>query len=125
MLMAEGITSSEGPFAFAMAPGDVSAAEAAAAILEGNTAGPDDTTQTRTQDNAYNIIQKTYKMFSVPRTAGEDAWLVLDMKLPGRGLPFNEDQGWNYFIFNLDPAALTTGVVVKGNVQLMGVWLRD
>ncbi len=125
MLMIEGVTASEGPIAFCMARGDAAASEAASGVTEGNTSGPSDVSQLRSQDNAFNIVQVTLAMFETQRTQGEDMWLNKTIKMPGKGIPFREGQGWTFFTLNLDQDALTTGMVVKGVVQVWGVWLRD
>ncbi len=123
-LVLEGITASEGPFAVCAAHGDASGAEAGSAIAEANTAGPDDLTQVRSQDNVWNIVQNSLKMMNPQRAAGEDAWLEAEISL-GKGIPFVEGAGWEFFLINLDASALTTGAIIKGLIQVWGVWLRD
>ncbi len=123
-LFIEGITSSEGPFAFALSPGDVSDAEAANALTAATTTDAHDTSARLSQENQWNIIQSTLKMFQPQRTAGEDAWIMEEISL-GKGIPFGEDTGWTPNLFNLDPSALTTGASVKGIIQFYGIWLND
>ncbi len=123
-LFIEGITSSEGPFAFALSAGDVSDAEAANALTTAWTTDEHDTTAKLSQVNQWNILQSSLKMFQPQRTAGEDAWLIEDISL-GKGIPFGEDTGWTPNLFNLDPSALITGASIKGLIQFYGVWLKD
>ncbi len=118
-----GLTDGDSPIAIAMAQGDVTALEAAAALIEGNTAGPSDKTQMLTQDVSFGIMQKTLRSFKTNST-GTDAQLMLSMKMPGKGIPFPEDGGFRTYIFNLGKD-LTTGAVVAGLLQYWGVWLRD
>ncbi len=124
MLFLEGITSSEGPFAVCLSPGDASDAEVANAISAVWTTDEHDTTARLSQENQWNIIQSSLKMLQPQRTAGEDAWIIEDVSL-GKGIPFGEDTGWTPNILNLDPSALTTGASLKGLIQFYGVWLKD
>ncbi len=121
-LMLSGITAGEGPFTIGLSNGDASLAEVAAAFDEINTVGPSDTTQERTQDNVWNVIQKTWRQPEFKSTAAI-AELHEEVTL-GKGMPAIENRGVALHLFNHDAAALTTGAVVKGTVQLWGVWLK-
>ncbi len=123
-ILIKGVTAGEGPFAIALGPGGASAAEATQAINEGNTVGPSDITQLRTQDNALNIFQKTLLYLKpVGGPAPTEWYLTWDMSL-GRGFPGLEGQGWTTWVFNLDGSALITGAVANGTSQIQGVWLQ-
>ncbi len=121
-LMLSGITAGEGPFTIGLAPGDASLGEIAAAYDEINTVGPSDLTQERTQDNVWNIIQNSWVQPEFESTA-VIAELHEEITL-GKGMPAVENAGVQLALFNHDAAALTTGAVVKGTVQLWGVWLK-
>ncbi len=115
----------EGPFAVVIGNGDLTATEATNALAEGNTAGPGDTTQVLTQDTAFAIVQKSLRTF-VPAGGPSPTSQYLDATIAlGKGIPFKEGTGWQYFIYNLDGSALQTGAVVNGITQTWGVWLRD
>lgn len=106
-----------------LAPGDVTAAEAAAALTEINTVGPQDITQVRTSDNIWNISQNTVRQFQPGGTAAE---AILNDEIPtGKGIPARRNVGLQVFVFNADGTALDTGIVINGLVQLWGVWLRE
>ncbi len=120
-LFISGITGGEGPFTAGLARGDATTAEVAAAFDEINTVGPQDTSQERTQDNVWNVSQNTWRQFESEANATE-AELHGEMPI-AKGIPALEDQGVQLMLFNHDSSALTTGAVVKGTVQLWGVWL--
>ncbi len=121
-LLISSITGGEGPFTACLAPGDASLAEIAAAYDDVNSVGPQDTTQERTQDNVWNIWQNSVRQFESKANATE---AELHVEIPmGKGMPALENQGVQLVLFNHDGAALTTGAVVKGTVQLWGVWLK-
>ncbi len=124
-MLISGVAADEGPFSIVTAPGDVSASEATTALIEGNTAGPSDTTQMLTQDNAFAVVRKTQTMFHPAGGPAVTAWYVDAEINLGKGIPFSEGTGWQHFVYNLDGSALTTGAVVNGQVTVWGVWLRD
>ncbi len=122
IVMISGLTAGEGPFTIGLAPGDASLAEIKAAYDDLNSVGPSDLTQERTQDNIWNILQNTW----VPLTEGANATIaqaLLEVPL-GKGFPAIENQGVQLVLFSHDGGALTTGSVVKGTVQIWGVWLK-
>ncbi len=121
-LFISGITGGEGPFAAGLAPGDASVAEINAAFDEINTVGPEDLTQERTQDNVWNVSQNSWKPFESKANATE-AELHMEVAFKN-GIPALEGQGVQVALFNHDASALTTGAVVKGTVQLWGVWMK-
>ncbi len=121
-LKISGLTAGEGPLIAGISNGDASVAEVAAAFGELNTVGPSDTTQERTQDNVANVWQNTWRPFRSNANAVE-AELYDEISL-GKGMVARENQGIALDIFNADAAALTTGAVCKGTVQLWGVWLK-
>ncbi len=123
----EGVTSGEGfPFLVGLARGDATVTEIAAAMNEGNTAGPGDTTQVLTQDNSFVVVQKTVRAMHRDQADLTRSHLTIDMKMPGKnGVPFLEGAGWRSFIYNADDDVLTTGATVQGQAQYWGVWLRD
>ncbi len=120
-LMISGITTGEGPFTAGLSRGDASLGEVAAAFDEINTVGPEDLTQQRTQDNVWNVLQMTWQQFEFKSAA---TLAELHTQLSLKGMPAVENQGVALHLFNHDGAALTTGAVVKGTVQLWGVWLN-
>ncbi len=119
------VVPSEGPFYVGMAFGDATVGEIQGGLQEANTSGPHDTTQVRTQDNAFNIVQMSL-------TAGEQQvesstvshWNFRNEISFGKGIPFQEGQGWNWFVYNAGNGALTTGSGINGHCQAMGVWLN-
>ena len=116
----------EGGLLVCIARGDATVGEVAAALTEGNTVGPSDTTQTLAQDNAWVVVPGSVELLTPSDSGGEyhssGKWLSLTRKA---GIPFAEDAGWQMFIFNLDGTALTTGGEVQGLFQGQGMWLRD
>ncbi len=121
-LKISGLTQGNGPLICGLSRGDASAAEVAAAFTELNSVGPSDTTQERTQDDVWNVLQNSWMPF---RGEGDGASEELFDEISlGKGLPALENQGVQLHVFNADAAALDTGGVVKGRVQLWGVWLK-
>ncbi len=125
-LALEGLTSDEGPLIIGCANGDATSAELTTAMNVTNTAGPADTTQSLTQDQAWIILRETLEALDTHDGVGVRAdttgkWHTM----PGRGIPMPEGQGIQCFIFNADSSALTTGALVKGLIEYQGVWLRD
>ncbi len=120
-LLIENITADEGPFSVALVAGNASAAEAGDGFNSRNTAGPDDVTQTLTQDQPWVVMQDSKAMFT-PITSTfhslQTPWMSL-----GNGIPAVEGAGWQLFLHNGDNAALTTGAVIKGTYDIQGVWL--
>jgi len=107
----------------ALCPGDVTAAEFALALTEINTVGPEDTTQERTADNAWNIWQKTLRGFE---DSSDPTVAVLFEEISmGKGMVARSEQGVACQVVNNDGTALDTGIVINGLIQLWGVWLRD
>ncbi len=106
-----------------IAKGDASTAEVAAALTEINTVGPEDTTQARTADNAWNIWQNTVRAME-SRGSATEAQLVAEISL-GKGMPAISEQGVAVYLFNNDAVGLAGTPLVNGLVQLWGVWLRD
>ncbi len=115
----------DGPVLIGVARGDATIAEIAAALLEGNTNGPEDLTETLTQD----VIQAVYMNTVVPFVMrGDGTEGILDTKwinFGGKnGIPTLENVGFSVFAFNAGSGALTTGSSLNGIFQIRGVWLR-
>ncbi len=115
----------DGPICVLLNRGDATAAEVGLAMTEINTAGPSDTTQVLTQDNAWIVYQNTVMAF-IPRGDGTAA--VLDsgwFSIGGKnGIPIVEGTGLSVHAFNAGSGALATGASINGIVLLQGVWLR-
>ncbi len=115
----------DGPLFVGICPGDISVSEIALAINEANTAGPGDTTQRLTQDNAWSVSRWSFLKFehNAALTEGElpSRWL----NAPGKGWAAKEGTGWKTFIFNAGNGSLTTGITIGGLTEVQGVWLRD
>ncbi len=113
----------DGPFAVGVGPGNATQAEAAAAITVGNTSGPLDLTQMNDADNQYNVFQNSLEMLRSMSDTGVNwqsmgSWFSL-----GKGLPLPEGSGIDGWLYNLDDAAMITGAIIKGIIQIQGVWL--
>ncbi len=129
-LKAVGVTAEEGPLLIGMASGNTSIAEIELGMQITNTVGPQDTTQTLSQDEAWKIYRNTIEML---RPEAVETTLYSSGKwinFPGRGIPALGAQGsgaggFRSWVFNAGTAALTTGAVVKGIIEYQGVWLRD
>ncbi len=120
-LLLTGVTGGNGPFGAAVGPGNATQAEAAAAITVGNTSGPLDLTQMNLQDNQYNIFQNALEML---HTVDGVVWTTMgEWHSLGKGLPLPEGGGVDAWLYNLDDGALDTGAIVRGVIQLQGVWL--
>ncbi len=122
-LMLHSVTTDEGPFIVGLASGNASAAEISAAISEANTAGPEDVTQSLSEDNAWVVMWNTVE-FLQPADSGGEYHSKGEWHSLGKGMPAQEAVGFQAFIANLDGTALTTGAEVQGSIQVQGVWLR-
>ncbi len=117
----------DGPLLVGLARGDASLQEIQDAILEANPNGPADTTQALTEDNAWIVYQNTVVAF-VFRAALTEAqphrsdWIDFGGK---NGIPTQEGNGFQLFVFNARAGSLATGSSVNGLMQVQGVWLRD
>lgn len=116
----------DGPVVVFLNKGDATATEIATAMQEQNTAGPDDTTQSLTEDNPYVVYQNTVHAFVMH---GDGTEGVMDTGWrnfnKGKGIPATEGTGFALHAFNTGAGALTTGSSVNGQVWVRGVWLRD
>ncbi len=121
-LKLSGVTAGNGPFLIGLSSGDASLAEVAAAFTEINTVGPSDTSQERTQDNVSNVWQNSWRQ-PEDKANGQILELHAEVSLK-KGMVARENQGVGLHLWNADPDALDTGAIVKGIVQLWGVWLK-
>ncbi len=116
----------DGPLLVFLNHGDATASEVAAAMIEANTSGPEDVTQSLTQDETWIVYQNTVRAIKIDALAAEGqlitGWIDLNRK---KGIPAVEGAGVTCSILNGGSAALATGSLVNGIVQMQGVWLRD
>ncbi len=120
-------TADDGPILVGIAKGDASLTEIASAMIEANTTGPGDTTQSLTQDETWVVYQNTVRAFNL--SGGDPTGrFVVDMwqRFGGKnGIPALEGTGFQLFAYNAGSGALTTGSSVNGLCHVQGVWLRD
>ncbi len=115
----------DGPILALLAKGNANAAEVAAAMIEFNGSGPDDVTESLTQDEAWVVYQNTVVPFMVTGTGAHGQTPSDWINFGGRnGIPAIEDSGWSLHAFNAGSGQNATGTV-SGIVQVQGVWLRD
>ena len=70
-----------------------------------------------------HVLHETLRMFPV-RTAGEAAYLHYEVSVGGGGgIPFDEDEGWQVFVFNSANTAQVAGALIAANLTYYGVWL--
>lgn len=131
ILRIKDLTAEEGLFLIGLAPGNAGISEIQLGMLITNTIGPEDVTQTLSQDEAWKIYRNTLQM---PKKSGGPAAVeqVVEydwIDFPGRGIPAiggtTGTGGFRAFIYNADTASLTTGATVTGLIEYQGVWLRD
>ncbi len=113
------VTSGEGHLIFGMARGDASVTEIKAA-LENAQLEDDRKTQAAKRD----VLFETVRSFVMDGT-GVNGMLVETISGlgGGNGIPFEEGDGWQTFVYNPDDGALTTGAQILGVVSYWGVWL--
>ncbi len=114
-----------GPIIVGCARGDASVSEINAALTEFNPTGPEDVTQSLTEDSAWVVFHNTI----VPLVPKADQTFAMSdpqwMSFGGKnGIPALEDVGMQVFVYNSGSSALTTGSLIEGNSWLQGVWLR-
>jgi len=118
----------DGPILVGVAKGNATIAKIGSAMIENNTAGPDDVTQSLTEDTSFVVYQNTVTSLIGESTvedghpATKSGWVSFGGK---RGIPAQEGSGWQLFAFNSGSSALTTGAVINGLSHIQGVWLRD
>ncbi len=116
----------DGPVVVVLNRGDATAAELGTAIQEQNTAGPEDTTQMLTQDNAWIIYNNTVHAFVMHGDGTEGIMDTGWQSFNGRkGIPASEDVGFSAHAINFGSGALATGSSINGLIHVQGVWLRD
>ncbi len=123
-------TDDDGPLVLCLARGDASLAEVAAAMIEQNTIGREDTTQSLTEDESWVVFQNSVVPFvyvggnstGVPAHWAVSPWVSMGGK---NGIVATEENGWSLFVFNAGSGALSTGSSLNGICQIQGVWLRD
>lgn len=111
----------DGPLLLGIAHGDANTTEITTAILEANSKGPEDFTQSEEEDRAWAVYQNTLTPLMITAD-GTQAQPKSDwIKFSRKGIPALEDSGFKLFIFNAGSGSLTTGSVVNGIVHLQGV----
>ncbi len=113
------VTPGDGPFLIGIAGGNATVTEITTAMNEANTVGPTDVTQALTQDNAWVVYQKGVK--AVRPISTTQYFLQSSMSF-GKGIPWGEGNGWQWFLYNAG-IAMTTGATVNGRIRTQGVWL--
>ncbi len=116
----------DGPILVGCARGDATISEIDSAMTEHNPFGPEDITQSLTEDSAWVVYQNTIMAEKI-RGDGTEAqidsgWINFGGK---NGIPALEAAGMQVFVFNAGSNVLTTGTTVNGLVMIQGVWLRD
>ncbi len=118
--------SDNGPILIGCANGDATVTEIAEAMNERNVNGPDDITNVLDQDKTWVVYQNTVVPMEIQgdQTYGQatSRWINFGGK---NGIPAIEGSGMQVFAYNAGGAALTTGSLIDGIVQVQGVWLRD
>ncbi len=121
-----GVDESDGPFSLLIAPGNATVAEVTSAMIENNTGGPDDVTQSLTEDTSFVVVRNAVVDMVPVGDAAPTKWFAKwDMRLGSKGIPFPEGSGFSVYIFNRDTQALETGSSIQGMFEVWGVWLRD
>ncbi len=119
---------SPGPVVIGIAPGNATLVEIQSAMIENNTAGPADVTQSLTEDTAFTVYQNTVVLMSLDGSATEltpasgSDWIPVGGK---KGIPAQEGSGWTLFAYNAGSVALATNAIMDGLAHIQGVWLRD
>ncbi len=117
----------DGNLCYGLAKGDATVAEIAAAMNEFNANGPEDTTETLTEDEVWTVIQNSL-VWGKPSGEADGASGSHDITFDGeisfgKGIPAVEDQGVSIFVYNGGPS-MTTGALASVHAQIYGVWLR-
>ncbi len=114
----------DGPLVVGICRGDATTSEIQNAMLEANSAGPEDITQMLQQDDAWVVYQNTVTplIYRTDDTSGQPRgdWISFSPK----GIPALEGSGFSMFLFNCGSGALTTGSTLNGIAHVQGVWLR-
>lgn len=126
LLQLVGRTANDDQIIIGLAKGNASIAEIASAMIENNTAGPDDVTQSLTEDTSFVVYQNTVSVL-LPNGGGAEAAPKLGWSAVGgrKGIPAQEGSGFQLFAFNAGAGALATGSSINGIAHVQGVWLRD
>ncbi len=115
----------DGPILVGVANGNAITSEVSAAMIEANTAGPEDIGQMLTQDESWMVYQNTVRAITLRGDGTEgvldSGWIDFGGK---NGIPALEDSGFKIFAFNAGSGALTTGSSLNGIAHTQGVWLK-
>jgi len=116
------LTPGQGPIIVGMARGGASVTEIKTAIEN-----PDVDRNRKGQASVRDVLHETLvylKPNGVADTA--DKTMVVVSLGGGKGIPFDEGEGWQWFAYNADTAALsTTDPRVHVNVTYWGAWLGN
>ncbi len=118
----------DGNLCVGLARGDATVAEIASALNEFNAAGPQDTTESLTEDEVWTVFQKSLvwgkSSGGVSDQAADLHEIAFNDEISfGKGIPAVEDQGVVTFIYNGGPT-MTTGALASLHAQFYGVWLN-
>lgn len=110
----------DGPFVIGMARGGATVTEIKAAI---EMAQLDRSRQQ--QADVRVVLHETLRMAHFPTSGNEANIQVIQESLGGgKGIPFDEGEGWQWFIYNLGPAQIA-GAFVFLEASYWGAWLGN
>ncbi len=114
----DGLAQADGTILIGMARGDASVTEIKTA-LEDAQLERDNKTQAAKRDVLHETV-----MLLKPIGAGTTRVAEATISLGGgKGIPFEDGDGWQWFVYNVDSSALTTGGLVYLQASYWGVWL--
>ncbi len=110
----------DGPFLVGMARGGASITEIKAAIenadLDRNRQG---------QANIRVVLFETVRMFGSTESSATGPFIEMDVSLGGgKGIPFDEGEGWQWFIYNMG-SQLVAGSFINLFASYAGAWLGN
>lgn len=105
-----------------LAIGQATIAEIAAA-LTGNITDPSDAVSLTTMAARAAIIWPSVRILDLSPTGG--AKLEERIPMGKKGIPLQEENGMQIFVYNPSTSSLTTGALLNGIVGLTGVWLDN
>ena len=106
------------PILFGMARGDATVAQIKTALTQ-NQLERDAKDQAAVRD----VLHETVR---VGMHGNGDGNFVLNYEVSlggGKGIPFEDGDGWQWFVFNLRTGAMTTGATISAGLAYYGVWL--
>lgn len=111
----------EGPILVGMARGKATIAEIKAAVEMLQL----DRSRQQQADVRVVLFETVRAMFDSNSGSGRVVWTIDESLGGGKGIPFDEGEGWQWFAYNADASNLTGNAFIKLQATYFGAWLGN